>query len=316
MRSGLGRAAAPTRTTGSAIVTVEPVGPDAAAVALGGRPDDRQAEPRARRARARPAAPEAVEGGLLGRPGRSPRPASVTGDLRLAVLAARARSDLAAGGPVDARRSRAGCSSARASASGSPLTVTGPSTSATHAARAPPPTSRDQLGRAGPARCGARRRALALQRQQVARPAGASRAASLCEVGDHLRVGAVAGEVLDVADQRGQRRAQLVAGVGEEAALALARGVERRRASRSASRASSPTSCRAGRLGQPPRRRRRCARSPPPRRRGRAAARCRAGSGAPPRRRRASDRPGAAEQQQQAELGARCPRCRRCWRRR
>ena len=49
----------------------------------------------------------------------------------------------------------------------------------------------------------------------------------MAQVGQHLLVGAVARGVLDVAQQRGDRRAQLVGGVGEQPALARARLLQR-----------------------------------------------------------------------------------------
>ena len=68
---------------------------------------------------------------------------------------------------VDARRCRAGCRGCGASASGSPRTVTGPSTLGdARAAAAAPPRGHDRVQADRP--LGRRARALALQRQQVA----------------------------------------------------------------------------------------------------------------------------------------------------
>ena len=96
----------------------------------------------------------------------------------------------------------------------------------------------------------------------AARSAAPSAAASPCSPSSSL------GEQLEVREHAGQRRAQLVRGVGDELALArerrlglAARGVERLRASRPASRASSATSSSASRLGHRGGRGRACARS-------------------------------------------------------
>ncbi len=67
------------------------------------------------------------------------------------------------------------------------------------------------------------------------------------QIGEHLGVGAVTGGVLDVAEQRRDRRAQLVRGVGEEPALAGPRACS----SEASIRFSTPVSC-ADLVGAPP----------------------------------------------------------------
>ena len=69
-------------------------------------------------------------------------------------------------------------------------------------------------------------RVLALEREKVVDEPLEAAGVEL-EVGHHLRVGPVTGKELDVAREGGERRAQLVAGVGEEAPLAPPRRLER-----------------------------------------------------------------------------------------
>ena len=97
----------------------------------------------------------------------------------------------------DRRRRRRRRRASRASSSSANLVV---------GQRPPPPRARARAGR---------------------RRAARAASASACEVGDQLRRRAVTGEVLDVAAQRGERRAQLVRRVGDEAPLRLARALER-----------------------------------------------------------------------------------------
>ena len=69
-------------------------------------------------------------------------------------------------------------------------------------------------------------RVLAGEREQVVEQGRQPRGVGL-DVGEHRGIGAVAGHVGGVAAQRGQRRAQLVRGVADEAVLGLARALER-----------------------------------------------------------------------------------------
>ena len=79
----------------------------------------------------------------------------------------------------------------------------------------------------------------------------ARRSRVLLELGDELRRRAVPREVGDVAAQRGQRRAQLVRGVGEEAPLGVARALEAASIAFSVCREPADLVVRR-RLGQPP----------------------------------------------------------------
>ena len=200
----------------------------AAAVALGDRAHDRQAEARALAAGARPA-PEALEG-VLQRGGVEAR--ALVGDADPSARSpARATVTVIAppAGPCT-RALRTRLATARSSASRSP------STSA--------PSSHDdpRVRIAGHRRAGdllqrdrlagqRRRRILARQREQVVEQRAQPRRVGL-DVGEHGRVGAVLGHVGGVAAQRGERRAQLVRGVGDEALLGRARPLAARRASR------------------------------------------------------------------------------------
>ena len=73
---------------------------------------------------------------------------------------------------------------------------------------------------------GGGRRVLAGERQQIVEQLAEPRGAGL-DLGDHRRVRAVASDVGRVPTQRGQRRAQLVRGVADEAVLGLLRALER-----------------------------------------------------------------------------------------
>ena len=261
----------------------------AAAVALGGRPHDRQARGRSPGGRPRRARARSARRRARGRPGRArgPRRARPAPRVPPDIVSETATSPPR--GPwTSALSSR--LSSARRSASGSPRTVTGVARADARARRGPPPPRATSASRRTVA-IGRRAGALALERQQVVDQALQPRGVEL-QVGQHLRVDAVARDELDVAGQRGHRRAQLVAGVGEEAALAQARGVERGEHPVERARSSSADLVVGVRVGQPARRRRRCARSRPPpttaRERPQAAAREQRRGGAAHRRRRAS----------------------------
>ena len=113
---------------------------------------------------------------------------------------------------------------ARASASASPRTVTG--AGAPTSTRAPRARQREHVEPTRSSEPGAGR-VLAGEREQVVEqvrePLGV-----VLEIGQHLGVRAVLRDVGGVAAQRGQRRPQLVRRVGDEAALGLARALERR----------------------------------------------------------------------------------------
>ena len=188
---------------------------DVAAVRPRGRAHDRQPEPGARARRGAGPAPEALEGGLGLRRGE-PRPLvgrPPGGPARRA--AATVDGDRAA--PVGQRVGERGCRRRGRSASASPTTSTrrGAAT-ATPRAVARGGRARHAVEVDGVAGGDA---LLALEHEQVvdeARQALGVRA----QVGDRLGVGSVADEVLDVAAQRRDRRAQLVRRVGQEAPLA------------------------------------------------------------------------------------------------
>ena len=174
----------------------------------------------------------------LGLVGESPGPSSATLSAAAVHRATVTRSS--APRPVRCARCSTRLASARSQRlGGRPATSTRPAPRPR--TRGSPSAARARQRRRGrprrPGACRPRPRARARAGRRARR---ASRAASALELGDRLGVGTVAGEVVDVAAQRGQRRAQLVRGVGEEAALGLARALERWRASRSACRASSP----------------------------------------------------------------------------
>ena len=188
---------------------------DGAAVALGDRAHDREAEPEP------PAgsAPEPLEGvlGLLGRQTRALVADGEAGAVAVALdrdrrpgpgRGVRALRDEVADGALERR----------------PL--------AEHVARlAPRPPRRRarlarELGQVDGLAAGRRRRVLARERQQVVEQHAEPRGVGL-DVGQHLGVGAVPGRVGEVAAQGGQRRAQLVRGVADEALLGRAGALER-----------------------------------------------------------------------------------------
>ncbi len=103
-------------------------------------------------------------------------------------------------------------------------TVTGPGASTTTRPPARASASSVEAHRREGAGAG---RVLARQREQVAEQAREARRVAL-DVRQHVRIGAVLGDVGGIAAQRRERGAQLVRGVGDEAALGLARALERR----------------------------------------------------------------------------------------
>ena len=195
-----------------------------------------------RRAVATPEALERVRGLGAARPG----PSSDTLSSAVAVLAASRPSTA----PRPWRRAfSTRFASARSSAARSPRTLDRPdATTSTSGFGAGQLVERDDLVRRG---CGL----LAREREQVV---GESRqpARVLLELGDELGARTVPRQVVDVADERRQRRAQLVRRVGKEATLGSRGRARARSASRSACGASRPTSssvsgCGSRRRGSP-----------------------------------------------------------------
>ena len=170
-------------------------------------------------------------------PGRSDRARQNRSKARAASSGARPGPSSSTLSRRDARRSRLrhGCvrrrgpcrrafstrfESARSSAAGSARTVAGSAaTSTSGAANERASSSRPDL------LLGRQRRLLPREREQVVGKAREPVGVGL-EVVDQLRRRAVTREVRDVPAQRGQRRAQLVRRVGEEAALGVARALE------------------------------------------------------------------------------------------
>ena len=220
--------------------------------------------------RARRAAPEALER-ALGLRGREA--GALVGDatIRARSPVARRPSTVIAppGGPCLRALRDEVARRARSSAGRSPRTGTGvrrrrTSTSGVLGRRA------RELGEVDAARRGGRGGVLAREREQVVEQRAEPRGVGL-EVGEHRRVGAVARDVGGVAAQRGERRAQLVRGVADEAPLGLARALERgehrverlgqladlvaARAARAAARAASPAALDRARAGRQARQR-------------------------------------------------------------
>ena len=203
---------------GSSIVNREPLDERPAAVPLRGRPDDREAEPRA--AAVRPRAPEPLEHGRSS-PCAGPGPSSSTSSSARPSVARTATLIRPPGGPCR-RAFSTRFESARSSAGRSPSTQTGSAvTSTPGAATTFARARRDRLS--WPCARGAR--FLPRQREQVVGEPSEALGVRL-EIGDQVRRRAVAREVRDVPAQRGQRRAELVRGVGEEPPLGLARPLE------------------------------------------------------------------------------------------
>ena len=177
--------------------------------------------------RSRPA-PEALEGRCGLRRARGPAPSSATAR-RARSPAAATVTVTAAGRPVRSARWRRGCRRrARAPRRSPDDERPGPAAATSTRAvgrrggRARDAVERDDVAGAAPRRPRARARA---GRRQARQALGVG-----LEVGERLGVGAVAGDVRDVPAQRGERRAQLVRGVGQEAPLAPRARARARRA--------------------------------------------------------------------------------------